>query len=114
MKKSDLFIGAEHLPWENVGEGVRRRILGYDAEIMMVCVNFEKGSVGSVHKHPHRQVTLVDEGSFEVQIGLERRVLKSGDSFFVPPDVEHGVVALERGTLIDVFTPAREDFLART
>jgi quercetin dioxygenase-like cupin family protein len=38
-------------------------------------------------------------------------VLRSGDSFFVSADLIHGVVALEAGTLIDVFTPAREDFL---
>ena len=29
------------------------------------------------------------------------------------PDVEHAVVALEAGVLVDVFTPAREDFLRR-
>jgi quercetin dioxygenase-like cupin family protein len=29
----------------------------------------------------------------------------------VPPDAPHGAVALEAGALIDVFTPARADFL---
>jgi len=32
---------------------------------------------------------------------------------FVPPDIDHGVVALETGLLsVDVFAPARTDFLA--
>jgi quercetin dioxygenase-like cupin family protein len=111
MNKSNVYVTAEELRWEGVGAGVERKILGYDPALMMVCVKFLKGSVGSVHKHPHRQVTFVGKGSFEVQIGSQKKVLQAGDSFFVPPDVEHGVVALEDGTLVDVFTPGREDFL---
>jgi quercetin dioxygenase-like cupin family protein len=39
--------------------------------------------------------------------------LRAGDSFFVASGLLHGVEALEAGTLVDVFTPAREDFLSR-
>jgi quercetin dioxygenase-like cupin family protein len=97
--------------WEDVGEGVRRQVLGFDAQLMMVRVEFDKGSIGSVHRHAHRQVTYVTDGVFEVQVGEKKRVLKRGDCFFIPPDIDHGVIALERGTLIDVFTPFREDFI---
>jgi quercetin dioxygenase-like cupin family protein len=79
---------------------------------MMTVVEFKKGSIGYVHKHPHRQVTYVVRGSFEVTAGSEKHVLKSGDCFFILPDLEHGVVALEDACLADVFAPAREDFLA--
>jgi len=112
-KQSDVFVESGKIDWETVGQGVTRQILGHDPQLMMVCVKFGKGSIGSVHKHPHRQVTFVGQGSFEVQIGGKKKVLKRGDCFFVPPDVDHGVVALEEGTLIDVFTPTREDFLAK-
>jgi quercetin dioxygenase-like cupin family protein len=111
MKKSELFVQEERLDWETTGNGVQRKILGYDAAIMMVRVLFQKGSRGAVHSHPHRQVTLVEKGSFEVEIDREKKKLKAGDSFFIPPDVQHGVLALEEGILLDVFTPAREDFL---
>ncbi|MDP2887328.1 MAG: cupin domain-containing protein [Ignavibacteria bacterium] len=114
MRESDVFVNAEHLSWENVAEGVQRKILGYDPKIMMVCVKFQKGSVGSVHRHPHHQVTFIERGSFEVQIGSEKKALKAGDCYFIPPDIEHGVIALEDSRLVDVFTPAREDFLAGT
>jgi len=79
---------------------------------MLVSVRFEKGSIGPVHQHPHRQVSFVVAGRFEVQIGTATRVLSAGDCFIVPPDVPHGAVALEDGALVDVFTPPREDFLA--
>lgn len=48
-----------------------------------------------------------------MEIGDATRVLGAGDSFFVAPEVEHGVVAMEAGVLVDVFAPAREDFLER-
>jgi quercetin dioxygenase-like cupin family protein len=105
-------IKAGAAEWEVVAEGVRRKILGYDPHLMMVHVEFAKGSIGYVHRHPHRQVTFVERGSFEVQVGERKSTLSAGDCFFIPPEIDHGVVALEDGSLVDVFTPAREDFLA--
>jgi len=104
-------ILSEDIIWEDVGQGVRRQVLGYDPHLMMVRVDFDKGSIGYVHRHAHRQVTYITEGAFEVQVGKEQRVLKRGDCFFIPPDIDHGVVALERSSLVDVFTPVREDFI---
>jgi quercetin dioxygenase-like cupin family protein len=77
----------------------------------MVRVTFERGAVGGRHAHPHRQVTFVERGRFEATLGDETRLVEAGDCFFVPPDVPHGVVALEEGALVDVFTPMREEFV---
>ena len=109
--KGKSFLIAENIEWEPVDDGVERKILGYDDHIMMVCVRFEQGSVGNLHHHMHRQVSYVESGRFEVTIDGNITILQKGDSFFVAPDLLHGVVALEKGMLIDVFTPAREDFI---
>jgi quercetin dioxygenase-like cupin family protein len=113
MTDAVRFVAGVDRPWEELGGGVQRQILGYDAELMMVRVRFQAGAVGALHHHPHRQVTLVESGRFQVEIGDETRALQAGDSFFIPPNVEHGVVAMEAGVLVDVFAPAREDFLRR-
>lgn len=105
------FINSENIEWETVDKGVERKILGYDDQVMMVCVRFEKGAIGSMHHHIHRQISYVESGSFEVSIDGKKSVLERGDCFFVAPDLVHGVVALEKGVLVDVFTPARMDFL---
>jgi quercetin dioxygenase-like cupin family protein len=105
------FIKGESVAWENAGSGVQRQVLGYDDNLMMVRVRFEKNAVGTIHTHPHRQVTSIESGSFEVKIGGQEMILMQGDSFFVRPEVPHGVVALEAGCLVDVFTPARLDFV---
>jgi quercetin dioxygenase-like cupin family protein len=106
------FVGTADVAWTTVAAGVRRQVLGHGPDLMLVRVEFERDAVGAVHHHPHRQVTYVAAGRFAVQVGEARRELGPGDSFFTVADVPHGVVALEAGTLIDVFTPAREEFLA--
>jgi quercetin dioxygenase-like cupin family protein len=97
--------------WEPAGEGIRRKILTYNAEVMMVRVAFEAGAVGAAHSHPHIQCSLVVQGVFDITIAGRTERLKEGDSFLVPPDAIHGAVALEAGVLLDVFTPMREDFV---
>jgi quercetin dioxygenase-like cupin family protein len=105
------FVRSADTPWQWTGPGVRRQILGYGPDLMMVRVEFEAGAVGATHHHPHRQVTYVSAGRFEVTVGEERETLGVGDCFFARADVPHGVRALEAGALVDVFTPCREDFL---
>ena len=107
------FALTEELPWEDLGSGLQRKILGYDDKLMMTHMRFKKGAVGAVHKHPHTQVSYIVQGSFEVQVGSEKKVLSAGDSFHAPSNVEHGVVALEDSMVLDIFTPMREEFLKR-
>lgn len=107
----EAFIAADEIQWEQLGGGVERKILGYDDQLMMVVVRFEKDAVGSLHHHVHRQVSYVASGKFEVTIDGNKKILQQGDCFFVVPDLVHGVLAIEAGTLVDIFTPARQDFL---
>jgi quercetin dioxygenase-like cupin family protein len=108
---TNAFIETSQTAWEEVAPGVRRQILGHGPDLMMVRVDFDRGSVGALHHHPHRQVTYVVAGSFDATVDGVTRRLSAGDCFFVTADLVHGVVAIEAGTLIDVFTPTRQDFL---
>lgn len=106
------FIG-EETPWEEVGPGLKRQMMGYDGKIMLVKVQFETGAVGQLHKHYHSQVTYVESGEFEMTIGDDVRIIKGGDSYYIPVNEMHGCVCKKPGVLIDVFSPAREDFLGQ-
>ena len=105
------FINSNDIEWKIVDKGVHRKILGHDDQVMMVHIRFEKGAIGSLHHHIHRQISFVESGRFEVTIDGKKNILEQGDCFFVAPDLVHGVVALENGSLVDVFTPSRMDFL---
>ena len=109
--KNKSLIHADRIEWQFVGDGVERKVLGFDEQVMMVCVRFKKGAVGALHHHPQRQISYVESGVFEVTIDGKKEILKKSDCYFVAPNLIHGVVALEDGELVDVFTPYREDFL---
>lgn len=100
-------------PWTELGDGIRRKIVGHTPELMSVLVQFDKGAIGTPHAHDaHDQIAFVLAGRFECDIGGERRVLKPGDAFVAPRLVMHGVVALDDGaTLLDQFSPRRSDYL---
>jgi quercetin dioxygenase-like cupin family protein len=106
-----VFIENKDIPWEDMGNGVKRKIMSYDDRLMLVKVEFEKGGVGSLHKHHHSQITHIESGVFEVEIAGEKKLLSAGDGFYIPPNVLHGAVCMEAGVLIDVFSPMREDFI---
>lgn len=107
-----VFIENESISWEQMDTGVKRKIMGWDDNLMMVKVDFEKGGVGTVHQHYHSQITHIESGVFEVEIDGIKKVLSAGDGFYIPPNVLHGAVCLEAGVLIDVFSPMREEFVA--
>lgn len=100
-------------PWEELGDGIKRKIITWSDELMMVRVHFAKGAIGTPHKHDiHDQIAYVAAGSFEVVIEGEKRILKTGDAYMAVKNEVHGVVALEEDSeLIDTFSPKRADFL---
>lgn len=111
IKPTKGFFISEDTEWEQVAPGLSRQIMGYDDKIMLVKAKFETGAIGVMHKHYHSQVTYVESGEFEMTIGDEVKTLKQGDSFYIIPWIMHGCVCTSPGILVDVFSPAREDFL---
>ncbi len=108
---TQLYVENDSIQLEQVDIGVRRKIMAYDESLMLVKVAFEKGGIGTVHLHPHSQITHIESGVFDVEIDGQKKILKAGDAFYIPPNTLHGAICLEAGTLIDVFSPMREDFI---
>lgn len=111
IKPSREYFLQGDMEWEQVDPLLRRQIHGYDDKIMLVIADFKDGGVGQLHNHHHSQVTYVESGEFEMTIGDDIRIIKAGDSYYIPPMVMHGCTCIKAGRLIDVFSPAREDFL---
>ena len=111
MQTSEKFIPQAVTQWQPAGVGVERQIMGYNDDIMLVKVKFEKGAEGTPHVHPHTQATFVASGKFEFTIGDQTQVVCAGDGLYMEPNIQHGCRCLEAGILIDTFAPARQDFL---
>ncbi len=113
MTVASPYFEAAAVPWEELGGGIRRKIVGHTPELMSVLVQFDQGAVGTPHAHDaHDQIAVCLAGAFEAEVGGVKRVLRVGDAFVAPRMTMHGVVALEPGSvLLDQFSPRRDDYL---
>lgn len=111
MAHTKIFSQAGTGEWTTAPDGNKRRVLLYTDELMMVEFAFEKDAIGALHSHPHVQASYVAEGVFEVTIDGKAETVSAGGAFIVPSGLVHGVKALEKGRLVDSFTPHRADFL---
>ena len=107
-----MFVENKSIPSTDLGGGVTRKVLAYSKNLMTVELHFEKGAVGAPHSHPHEQIGYIISGKLVYQEeGQEDKILSTGDTYYVAPNVVHGVQILEETKLLDIFTPMREDFV---
>ena len=107
-----MFVENKNIPTTDLGGGVVRKVLAYSKNLMTVELRFEKGAVGAPHSHPHEQIGYIVSGKLGYQEeGQEDKILGTGDTYYVAPNVVHGVQILEETKLLDIFTPMREDFV---
>jgi quercetin dioxygenase-like cupin family protein len=92
--------------------GLRRQVMSYSPDMMLVRHRMEKGWVGARHSHPHEQLVYVVSGHIRFEHPEGVFEARSGDSFLVPGNVEHQASAIEASEILDVFTPYREDYAA--
>lgn len=92
-------------------EGIERRVLSFDEELMLVHYTVEEGAVFPAHTHDETvQGVFVIDGEIEL-FGDRNERLETGDTFVVGPGTEHGI----RGTaqeskVIDSFTPPIQEY----
>jgi len=110
---SVFFINHE-AEFEELGGGIKRKVMAWSDDLMAVYVCFELDAVGAPHAHEaHDQIAYVAKGRFLVEVDGKVQHLQAGDAFIATKGAEHGVVALEAGSvLIDTFSPMRKDFVA--
>ena len=109
--KNDRWVFYKDVQGENAGKGLTRRVLAYSDDLMCVENTFEKGAVGSLHHHPHTQITYIVSGKFEFEIDGVKKIVQQGDTMLKTNGVVHGCVCLEAGVLLDIFNPYRADFV---
>lgn len=93
--------------------GVSAVQLGHGEKLHGQYVELEPEGVVERHDHPHEQITHVTGGKIVMTIGEEEHTLAAGDTVVIPGDVPHEAINETDGvaSLIDVFSPPREDLL---
>ena len=80
-------------------------------KMSMVLFTIAPGADVPEHSHPHEQMGTVLKGSLELTIGGERKVVRPGDAWCIPPDVVHsGHCHDEAAEVLEFFAPPREDY----
>ena len=90
--------------------GARTRTF-WGEKLLLSLVEIDAGSRVPNHTHPHEQAGIVVEGELQMGIAGEERMLKPGDMYIIPGNVEH--YARCPGTaakVLDIFSPVRDEF----
>jgi quercetin dioxygenase-like cupin family protein len=91
--------------------GIVRRILAHSSRVMLTEHRLEKGAILPIHKHPHEQLVYVLSGEIDLEMDGRSCKMAPGDSVVIPSDREHKAAALQAAVVLDIFAPAREDYL---
>ena len=91
--------------------GLQREVLVHSPAMMLVRHVMKKGWEGVAHSHPHQQLVYVISGCIRVTADGTSMEASTGDNFIVASNVTHQALALEDSVVLDIFAPAREDYL---
>ena len=107
---NNYFPDRNQSPKLNLFPGVVARTC-WGERLMLSYVDLAPHSVVEEHQHPHEQLGIMLEGSLELTIGDETRLIHAGDVYTIPPNLPHGARTLDEGCVVlDVFTPPRADY----
>ena len=83
----------------------------FGENLMLSYLEMDEGSEIPMHSHPHEQGGILLEGKMQLTIGDETRTCEPGELYLIPPNVPHRAVPIDGpATVLDVFSPVREDY----
>jgi len=91
--------------------GVDFVLLSHESESMVTKMLYKKEDKPPIHTHPNEQSGYVISGKYKIIIDNIEYLICQGDSYTIPRDVEHSIVIIEPGEVLDVFSPPRNDYL---
>lgn len=114
MAKTNVYQW-DALPRETVRPGVSRTAFRGDGALMVMNW-LEPGMEKKPHSHPFEQLAYILSGRLRFEIGDEVVEVGAGEVVRIPPDVVHcgEVIGDETVVNLDVFAPARDDYLHLT
>jgi len=93
-----------------VFEGVYRKTLLYNNQLMLCHFTLEKNANIPLHTHKEHQIGYVIKGKLQFITEEGEFIAKEGDSYIFDSNEKHGATVLEDSEVIDIFNPAREDY----
>lgn len=102
-------MNLDNIPSKEIMPGYHGKLV-HGKQLSWAFWTVEKGAIVPEHHHPHEQMMHVIEGEFEFTLNGHTKVYIPGDIVSIPSNVPHSGKALTPCRLMDVFSPAREDY----
>ena len=61
---------------------------------------FDKGESLTEHTSPYEAVVYMVDGEMEITIGGEPKIVKAGEIIVMPPDISHGLIAVQKSKML--------------
>ena len=103
-------INLSNIPSKEIMPGYHGKLV-HTETMSLVFWYVEKDAVVPEHHHVHEQIMHVIDGEFEFTVNGETKIYTPGDIVPIASNEPHSGRALTPCKLMDVFSPAREDFL---
>ena len=108
----------KYVPWKSVEledlNPLLKRQFVVGENVMIARILLKKGCVVPLHSHHNEQVTYILEGALKFSLKGQEITVRAGEVLCIPPNLPHEAVALEDTVDLDIFTPPREDWIAKT
>ena len=106
----EYFIEASERKPKELVPGARIRTC-WGEQMLLSLVEVDANSEVPLHTHPHEQGGVIIEGELEMGVDGEVKLLKPGDMYIIPGNVEHYAKAYAvKVVALDIFSPVREEF----
>lgn len=96
------FWNLSTLPLEQFRPGISSKAeIGSNLIMVVMEIDAEKEDTG--HSHNFDQCGIILDGTIEMYVGEERRILTPNESYFIPSGVQHGWKTFDKkAKLVDV------------
>ncbi len=101
------------VPVERITEMIDRAYVSGDRTTFCDFL-LRKGAVVPTHQHESEQITWVRSGHLRLTVGEEVFDVREGSVLRIPSQLPHSAVAVEESKVIDLFSPRREDWIAKS
>jgi len=106
-----MFGIASESGYTEILPGIRIKTIVHGEAMLMSEFLLQEGAMIPSHDHPYEQTGYLVKGNMKLTIGEVSRTILPGDSWSIPPKVSHFAKIIEDSVAIEVFNPARKDYL---
>ncbi|HXG92825.1 MAG TPA: cupin domain-containing protein [Blastocatellia bacterium] len=95
---------------EQITDHLTRRYISSE-RVTLARFFLKKGCAVAAHSHENEQLSTIISGAIKFVIEGKEIVVRAGETLVIPPFTPHSAEAIEDTDALDVFSPARSDWV---